>query len=218
MEGTSNTSLTDLPLRELLARLATRDPVPGGGSAAALAGAMGAALVSMVTELTIGRPDAADHEDQLLEARSEATSHLAALLDLADEDAAAYHSVVEARRLPRTTDEEQAARLLALNSAMHRAAEAPLRTAQTAARVLDLANGVAPIGNLNAVSDAGVAALLAAASVRGAALNVRINLPYLPAGDPLGTIAPEEVARLEHLADELERSALDIVARRMARP
>ncbi|HEX2142232.1 MAG TPA: cyclodeaminase/cyclohydrolase family protein, partial [Candidatus Limnocylindria bacterium] len=164
------------------------------------------------------RPDAADHEDQLLEARSVATSHLAALLDLADEDAAAYHSVVEARRLPRSSDQEQAARLLALNSAMQRAAEAPLRTAQTAARVLDLANAVAPIGNLNAVSDAAVAALLAAASVRGAALNVRINLPYLPAGDPLVAIAPEELARLEQLAGELERSALDIVARRMARP
>jgi glutamate formiminotransferase/formiminotetrahydrofolate cyclodeaminase len=209
------TSLTDLSITDLLGRLSTRDPVPGGGSAAALAGALGAALVSMVVELSAGRPDAVEHEDRLREIGARAAAEREGLARLAQEDAAAYRSVIEARRLPRATDEQQASRLAALNRAMVAAAEVPLRTAQSAARVLELAAKVAPIGNRNAVSDAGVAALLAAAAVRGAGLNVRINLPYLPAGEPLAAQAPDEMARLQALADELEREALLSVDRRM---
>jgi formiminotetrahydrofolate cyclodeaminase len=95
------------------------------------------------------------------------------------------------------------------------AAEVPLRTAQVAAEVLDMAQRIAPIGNPNAVSDVGVAAQLAGAAVRGALLNVRINLPYLPADEPLLDTAPAEIARLQTAAETGEHAALEVVARRI---
>jgi formiminotetrahydrofolate cyclodeaminase len=212
----STTSLTNRSFRELTASLASREPIPGGGSAAALAGAMGASLVSMVAELTISRPDAAEHTSQLTELRAGAVGHLDALLDLAEEDAAAYAAVVAARRLPRDTEAQRGVRAAELRRAMAAATEVPLRTAQVAAEVLDMARRIAPIGNPNAVSDAGVAAELAAAAVRGALLNVRINLPYLPAGEPLLERVPRQVAALEATASDAERAALEVVAGRMS--
>jgi formiminotetrahydrofolate cyclodeaminase len=91
------------------------------------------------------------------------------------------------------------------------AAEVPLRTAEVAAEVLDLAHRIAPIGNRNAVSDAGVGAQLASASVRGAILNVRINLPYLPAEAPLRETAAADADRFERRATEVETATLAIV-------
>jgi formiminotetrahydrofolate cyclodeaminase len=209
-------NLSNLTLRDLTARLASREPIPGGGSASALAGALGASLVAMVAELTIGRPDASEHEPQLVGLRDEATAHRELLLDLAEQDARAYGAVVAARRMPKTTDEERASRSEAMRRTMLAAAEVPLLTAGAALDVLELARTIAPIGNPNAVSDAGVAAELAAAAVRGAILNVRINLPYLPADEPLRLTAPGEVARLEAVATDLERTALAAVDERLA--
>ena len=208
---TQTTDLTSLSFTELTARLASREPIPGGGSAAAMAGAIGAALVAMVAELTIGRPDAAAHEPALRELRDDAVAHRDLLQRLAEQDAAAYEAVVTARRLPRETDDERAARSAQLGRAMVAAAEVPLRTAEVAAEVLDLAHRIAPIGNPNAVSDAGVGAQLASASVRGAILNVRINLPYLPADAPLRETAAADVERLERQAADVEADTLTIV-------
>jgi formiminotetrahydrofolate cyclodeaminase len=210
------TNLTDLSFRELTARLASREPIPGGGSAAALAGAMGAALVAMVAELSIGRADATDHQAQLIDLREGAVGRQSALLDLAEEDAAAYAAVVTARRMPKDDNPQREARARMLRTAMVAAAEVPLRTAQVAAEVLAMAKRIAPIGNQNAVSDAGVAAQLASAAVRAALLNVRINLPHLAAGEPLLDTAPAEVDRLQIAAETDERAALEVVARRMA--
>lgn len=211
-----STRLTDLTLGALTERLASSDPVPGGGSAAALAGAMGAALVAMVAELTSGRPDSAQDQTTIAELRAAALARRALLLDLAEEDATAYESVVHARRMPKESEAEREARAAALRSAMVDAARVPLRTAVVAAEVLELAERMAPIGNRNAVSDAGVAALLAAAALRGALLNVRINLPYLPADDPLRISAAGEVSRLESLAAAHERDTLAAVDARLA--
>lgn len=172
---------------------------------------MGAALVAMVAELTIGRPDAAADEQTLRQLRDDAVAHGDLLRRLAEEDAAAYHAVVTARRLPKETDEERTARSGELARAMVTAAEVPLRTAEVAAEVLDLAQRIAPIGNPNAVSDAGVGAQLASASVRGAILNVRINLPYLPADAPLRDTAGADADRLERRAAEVESATLAIV-------
>jgi len=208
---TQTTDLTGLPFNELTARLASREPIPGGGSAAALAGAMGAALVAMVAELTIGRADAAPHEQTLRELRDGAVARLDLLQRLAEQDAAAYEAVVTARRLPRDTDEQRTARGAELGRAMVAAAEVPLRTAEVAVEVLELAHQVAPIGNPNAVSDAGVGAQLASASVRGAILNVRINLPYLPAESPLRETAAADADRLERQAANVEAATLAIV-------
>jgi formiminotetrahydrofolate cyclodeaminase len=165
----------------------------------------------MVAELTIGRPDAEPHAQTLREIRDGAAGRLDLLQRLAEQDAAAYQAVVTARRLPKETDEHRAARGAELGRAMVAAAEVPLRTAEVAAEVLDLAHRIAPIGNPNAVSDAGVAAQLTSAAVRGAVLNVRINLPYLPDDAPLRESAPADIERLEWQAAELERATLAIV-------
>jgi formiminotetrahydrofolate cyclodeaminase len=210
------TRLSQLPLSDLTARLASREPIPGGGSASAIAGAMGAALVGMVAELTVGRRDALAHAAEIEPIRDEAARLRAELLGLAEADAAAYEAVVRARRLPRGVDEEAEVRRAAIATATRGATEAPLRIARTAASVLELAHRLAPIGNPNAASDAGVAALLAAAAVRGAALNVRINLPYLAADDPLRAQAPGELAGLETRAAQLEGTTRDTVDRRIS--
>ena len=203
--------LADLTIQEMLDRLASRAPAPGGGSAAALTGAMGAALVAMVAELTIGRPEYAEHEDEITQLQADAVAHKDLLLELADEDATTYQSVVTARRLPRDSEAERATRSAAVGASMLAAATVPMRIATVAAEVLGLAERIAPIGNRKAASDSGVAALLAAAALRGAALNVRINLPYLPADEPLRISAPGELARLEAQAAEREAAALGAV-------
>jgi formiminotetrahydrofolate cyclodeaminase len=209
------TQLTDLSVHAFLERLGSSDPVPGGGSAAALAAAMGAALVAMVAELTIGRPAYAEHEETIRKIRFDAIERRTELLDLAQQDADAYDVVVRARHLPKETDEEKAARAEALQAAMLEAARIPLRAAVVASEVLDLAERIAPIGNRNAASDAGVAAQLAAAGLRGALLNVRINLPYLADGEPMRATAPAEISRLEALATKGEAAALAAVDARL---
>jgi formiminotetrahydrofolate cyclodeaminase len=212
------TQLTDLSVQELLERLGSSDPVPGGGSASALAAAMGAALVAMVAELTIGRPAYAQHEETIRKLRFDAIDRRAELLELAQQDADAYDVVVRARHLPKDSDAEKAARSSALEAAMLEAARIPLRAAVVASEVLDLAERIAPIGNRNAASDAGVAAQLAAAGLRGALLNVRINLPYLASDEPMKQSAPAEIARLEALATAGERAALAAVDGRLVAP
>lgn len=213
-----STQLTDLPVHDFLERLGSSDPVPGGGSAAALVAAMGAALVAMVAELTIGRPAYAEHEETIRKLRFDAVERRAELLDLAQRDADAYDVVVRARHLPKDSEAEKAARSSALQAAMLDAARIPLRAAVVAAEVLDLAERIAPIGNRNAASDAGVAAQLAAAGLRGALLNVRINLPYLAEDEPLRASAPAEIARLEALATKGEAAALAAVDAQLAVP
>jgi len=188
--------LTDLPVEDFLARLATDDPVPGGGSASALAGAMAAALVHMVVELTTGRPAAAEHEERLTEIRLAAAGIQSELLSLAHADAVAYASVVTARRLPKETDGDREARRVQLDAAVREATRTPLSIARRAAEVLALAEELAPIGNRNAVSDVGVAGLLAGAAIRGAAMNVEINLPSLPEDEPLRAEARRELDAL----------------------
>jgi len=176
---------------------------------------MGAALVAMVAELTIGRPDAAEHEAQLRELRARALVGRDTLLEFAEADAAAYAAVVAARRLPRESETDREKRATAMRTTIVTAAEVPLRTAQMSAEVLEMARDIAPIGNPNAVSDAGVAAHLAAAAIRGALLNVRINLPYLPADEPLLETASATAAHLEQTAIATERAALLVVAGRI---
>lgn len=210
-----STQLTDLPVHEFLERLGSSDPVPGGGSAAALAAAMGAALVAMVAELTIGRPAYAEHEETIRKIRFDAIERRVELLELAQQDADAYDVVVRARHLPKDSEEQKAARSSALEASMLEAARIPLRAAVVASEVLDLAGRIAPIGNKNAASDAGVAAQLAAVGLRGALLNVRINLPYLAAEEPMRASAPAEIARLEALATTGEQAALAAVDARL---
>lgn len=207
--------LTDLTVRRLVERLATSDPVPGGGSAAALAGAMGAALLGMVVELTTGRPAGKDHERALADIAAGASALRDELLTLAELDAAAYDAVIRARRLPRETEPQQAARDVQVAAATREATRVPLATARAAGAVLGLAETLAPIGNRNAISDVGVAALLAVTALRGAALNVQINLPFLASGEPLRRQAAAEIAALLAPLDDSERAVRRAVAGRL---
>jgi formiminotetrahydrofolate cyclodeaminase len=207
--------LSDLTVRRMIERLATSDPVPGGGSAAALAGAMAAALVHMVVELTAGRPAGEGHEPALAEIGPVAAERQSELLELAELDASAYAAVVRTRRLPRATDDEREARGVELAVAVREATRIPLVTAQAASGVLDLAERLAPIGNRNAVSDVGVAALLAVASVRGAVLNVEINLPSIAADDELRREASDAIVSLLATLDDRERAVHSVVAERL---
>jgi formiminotetrahydrofolate cyclodeaminase len=212
---TNPVRLEELTVGALAERLASRDPVPGGGSAAALGGVLAAALVRMVVELTTGRLGSEASEGELRRIGASAADAQRELLELADRDAAAFAGVLQARRLPRDTDEERASRATELRTAIENATRIPLRTAEVASAVLDLAARVAPIGNPHATSDAGVAARFASAAVRGAALNVRINLASLADEDPLRV---EAATSLEHLLADLatrEAAALDAVEARV---
>ena len=199
--------IADLPVRELVGRLASSVPTPGGGSAAALVGAMAAALVEMVGALTAGGVEA------VREIGAAAAVRRSELLELAELDASAYQAVITARRLPRETEAERADRAERVAEATREATRIPLQVAETAAGVLTLAHRLAPIGNPHAVSDVGVAAQLASASVRGALLNVRINLPSLATDDPLRPEAAEQIGRLGAGAREGEAHVLAIVER-----
>ena len=206
--------ITALPTRQLIERLASGAPTPGGGSASALAGAMGAALVQMVVALTSGRPAAGGSERELTEIAAAAANSQSELLNLADLDALAYAAVIRARRLAKETERERAARAVQVAAATREATRAPMHIARMAATVLDLAERLAPIGNRNAISDVGVAALLAASSMRGAALNVRINVPYLD-DEALREEATVEIDRVLAGLDERERAIRAAVEARL---
>ena len=171
------TNFAKLSLEDFLAALGSDAPTPGGGTAAATAGAMGASLAEMVARLTLSKEKyAASHDAMrpILEAGQLAREEFVAL---AREDSEAYDAVVAARRLPKDTDEQKAARQNAIALANRRAAEVPMRTARAAARLLAALPELAEKGNPNAVSDVGAAALLLDACAEGALLNVGINLP-----------------------------------------
>ena len=172
-------TLTDKPVTEFIDQLASKAPTPGGGSTAALAGAIGAALVSMVCNLTIGKKgyEAAEEPMSGLLRRSE--SLRARLMALVEEDVAAFGAYSRAMKLPKETDDDRAARTAAIQAALKEATRVPLEIARAAAEVIDLCRPCAENGYKWAVSDAGVAVLVAEAAVRAAALNVLINLGSL---------------------------------------
>lgn len=172
-------NLTDKSVANFLDELASNAPAPGGGSVAALSGALGAALVSMVCNLTLGKKgyEEVQGDIQDLLARSEALRQR--LADLLEEDVKAYTGYSKAAKMPRSTDEEKAERSAAMLEALKVATDVPLSIAEAAVEVMDLCMPAAEKGNKWAVSDAGVAVLMAEAALRSAALNVLINLGTL---------------------------------------
>jgi glutamate formiminotransferase/formiminotetrahydrofolate cyclodeaminase len=168
--------LMSLPVNRFVDEVSSDTPVPGGGSAAALAGSLGAALAAMVANLSVVRKGS-DDELSDMSVRAQATKQ--ALARMVDEDASAFNGVMAAMRMPRATETEQAAREQMLQTAYRRAAEVPLETARLSLTALELARVAAQKGRHDAASDSGTAALLARAAIEGAALNVLINLQAL---------------------------------------
>jgi len=162
-----------------LEKLAGADPEPGGGSVAALVGALGAALVTMVTNLTLGKEKYAGVQDDMAELKRRAEEVREELGDLVTLDARAYGEVAAALQLPRDTEAQTKERRRTLQAALKGAAEVPLRVADLALEVAHLSLLAAEKGNPAAVSDAGGAALLADTAAKTAALNVRINLAWI---------------------------------------
>jgi formiminotetrahydrofolate cyclodeaminase len=172
----------DLSIEDFTGRLASSDPVPGGGSASAVAAALGASLVVMVASLTTGRSKYADHEPMLGWAADMGGRLVDRFLEIADADAEAFGGFAAALKMPRDTDDEIAARTEAMQAAARRSAEVPLSCVEACLDLLQAAEALAGRSNPHAASDVDVAALLGEAAARGAAANVMINLPST--GDP----------------------------------
>jgi len=166
----------DLTVGQFVERLCSAEPVPGGGAASAVAAGLGAALVSMVAGLSMGRPKYAAYEDTLARADETGRELAKELLAIADRDADAYAGYAAALKLPRETEAEMEVRRAAIRRAARDASEAPWICVQACARLAEAAESLAGRSNVNASSDVLVAALLAEAGARGAAENVRINL------------------------------------------
>jgi methenyltetrahydrofolate cyclohydrolase len=202
-------SFAGLSLADFSERLASGEPVPGGGSASAVAGSLAASLLAMVARLSIDRPKYEPYRATNERALALAGRLRRRFLELADDDAAAYGEFSAALKLPRETDEERAARGEAIQQAARAASEVPLAMAEECARLLDEIESVAGRSNLNASSDLEVAARLCAAAARGAAANVIVNLPHV--GDQ--RFAGGATARVEHLLHTIERDMLHVSQR-----
>jgi formiminotetrahydrofolate cyclodeaminase len=170
-------SLLELPATALLDRFASPDPTPGGGSAAALAGATGGALVAMVCSMPKTRSGDPAERSRLDKALEDVRLASRRLRQLVDRDAEAYNEVLAAYRLPKASDEEKASRKAAIARAMEGATQVPLETAEECLRVMRAAEQAALHGNANASSDAKTGAALALAGLLGGVENVRINSP-----------------------------------------
>jgi len=171
--------ITEESIQKFLDDLAGSAPTPGGGSAAAVVGAMGAALVSMVCNVTLGKKgyEAAAGELQAVrDASDEVRGRLTAMVA---EDVAAFDSLMAAYKLPKATEEDKARRAAAIQAALRRATETPLDCARAAADVVKLARRASEQGYSGVISDAGVGVLAAYTALRSAALNVYINAPSL---------------------------------------
>jgi glutamate formiminotransferase/formiminotetrahydrofolate cyclodeaminase len=171
-------ALVNMKVADFVDEVSRDTPAPGGGSIAALAGAIGSALASMVVNLSVGKGEFDAQYDSLCELAEKAQAVKDDLLRAVDADTEAFNEVIAGMRMAKDTPEQQAARSAAIRAGYRTAAEVPLRTAELCREVLDLCQQAANVGNDAVMSDAGVGALMAYAGLRGAVHNVRINLPH----------------------------------------
>ncbi len=200
--------LKNLSLEEFLDQLASRSSTPGGGSAAGVMGAMGAALVAMVCNLTIGKEKYQAVEGEMRELLADAEALRADLTDLVAADVAAFDEVMAAYGLPKASEAEKTARTATIQRALGAASEVPLGCARLCARIIALSRRAAEGGNLNVVSDAGVAVMAAYAGLKSAALNVYINAGAIKDQDYVA----RTTAEIERLIAAAERDAPAVFA------
>jgi formiminotetrahydrofolate cyclodeaminase len=164
-------------LSEFMEVLSSSSPTPGGGSASALSGAVGASLVAMVANLTIGKKKYASVEEEMKDVLSKATSLRQKMTDLVSRDAESFDAVMAAFKMAKETEEEKKARKAKIQETTKAATEVPLEVMRKCLSGMELCSQVAEKGNQNSISDAGVAALQFEACADGAMLNVLVNLP-----------------------------------------
>ncbi|MDR1732169.1 MAG: cyclodeaminase/cyclohydrolase family protein [Synergistaceae bacterium] len=172
-------SLTDMTIKDFTAKLASDAPAPGGGSAAALSGALGAALVSMVCNLTLGKAKYAEHKTLVEDVLAKSGALATKLLEAIQRDTDAFDSVMAAFALPKETDEQKAKRGAAIQEAYKVAVASPVATAEYCLEAMGYAESLLGKSNVNAASDLAVGALQAHAGLKGALENVKINLPSM---------------------------------------
>jgi len=206
-------STAKLAESSFLDAVASAAPAPGGGSAAAHAGALAAALVAMVARLTLGKKKHAGVQDQMSKLLQQAEGLRKEFTVAVEQDAAAFHVVMAAMKLPKEPESKAAERTRAIEAATLEATRLPLEVVGMALQALQLAVQAAELGNPNALSDAGTAAALAKASLQGAALNVRINAAALP-NNAQAIKYLDQLKGLENQAAELEAQAAQHVAQR----
>ena len=202
-------NLTELKSTDFLTALASSAPAPGGGGGAAMAGALAAALASMVANLTIGKEKFAQQEPEVKELLDEAEEVRQTLLQLVEDDAAVFNSFMACYKLPKGTEEEKTARTQAIRQAAKQAAEVPLAIAKASYRALQLAQSLVCIGNPGVITDGACSALLARAALRCAEYNVRINLG-LTKDEEYNRQVKAELNFLLKTAEELEQEALAV--------
>ncbi len=206
--------LTRKTIDEFLDDLASSSPAPGGGSVAALSGALGAALTSMVANLTIGKKKYVDVEADMKKVLREAENLRAKFTSLVERDTQAFNKVMEAFGLPKETEDQKALRSAAIDETTREATLVPLEVMKHCIDALALAREVASKGNQNSISDAGVSALMLHAACEGAALNVKINLNTLSDTDFVGWKS-EEVKSLLKTSKMMLEETQDMVAQKM---
>ncbi len=201
-------------LQPYLDDLAAGTPAPGGGSAAAASGAMGAALACMVCKLTIGRKKYAEVDSEMRSILEKLEALRAELTQLVSEDPAAYTGVMDGYRLPKGTTEERAVRHAAIQAATKQATLTPLATARACAKVVKLCQRVVKLGNPNAVGDAAAGAACAQAGLKIAALDVLLNLKALEDAAFVAEcqVKLDEILPAQASADELHQAVVDRVA------
>lgn len=199
--------LVDMTCTGFAEETASESPAPGGGSISAYMGALGAALGTMVANLSSHKAGWDDRWEEFSDWAEQGQALLTELLHLVDEDTEAFNRIMNVFAMPKSTDEEKAARSAALQEATLYATQVPLRTMRTAVRIFDVVRAMAAEGNPNSVSDAGVGALAARSAVLGARLNVKINA----AGLKDRAVADALVAEAEQLAAEAERLEKEVL-------
>ena len=175
----STNLLTNLTINDFADEVSVDSPAPGGGSVAALGGALSSALSAMVSALSYNKKGYEDYRNEFINLGEKAQKVKDEFLKLVDEDTNAFNKFMAARKLPKKTDEEKAEREKALEEAAKYAAEIPLKVLETSVLALQIAERVSEIGNKNSISDAGVAGWMGRAAAEGAYLNVKINLPSI---------------------------------------